>query len=156
MVAGSADHPDRIDRGSHRAGGKLGACAIHLYIILKMPKKDKAVETMLVLAMACLLAYVVWHWRAALYLSFCLGAIGIFSRYLSARIAWAWMGLARLLGRVTNTLLLSVVYFVVVVPVAVFRRMKGRDRLSRFDPKSTSNFVSRDHLFVKGDLEKTW
>src|SRR5579871_4699176 len=118
-----------------------------------MPKKEKAVETMLVLAMACLLGYVVWHWRVALYLSFCCGAIGIFSGYLSARIAWAWMGLARVIGRVTNTLLLSAVYVVVVLPVAFYRRIRGKSKLARYDPVAKSNFTSREHLFISDDLE---
>ena len=121
-----------------------------------MKNNEKPVETMLVLAMVCLLAEVVLHWRAALYLCFGFGAIGIFSSYLSARITRVWMSFGRLLGRVTNGVLLSVVYLLVVVPVALFRRFRGRDKLTRFDKKGTSNFVSRDHLFIKTDLEKTW
>jgi hypothetical protein len=121
-----------------------------------MNKKEKPVETMLVLAMACLLAYVAFHWKAGLYLSFVAGGIGIFSNYLSARIAWVWMGLARALGRVTNGLLLSAVFLMIVTPVSFFRRIFGKDKLTRFDPKATSNFVSREHLFTKEDLEKTW
>ena len=121
-----------------------------------MQKNEKPVETMLVLAMACLVGYVAWHWKAALYGCFGFGAIGIFSPFVSERIASVWMGAGRLLGRLTNGVLLSVIFFVVVVPFAFFRRVRGKDRLSRFDPKSTSNFVVRDHLFVKEDLEKTW
>jgi hypothetical protein len=44
----------------------------------------------------------------------------------------------------------------VLVPMAIFRRMRKKDRLTYFDPKATSNFVERDHVFRKEDLEKTW
>jgi hypothetical protein len=109
---------------------------------------------MLVLAMGCLLAYVVFRWKAGLYLSFVFGGIGIFSSWLSARIARVWMGLARGLGWISNGLLLSVLFVFVVVPVAFFRRIRKKDKLKRFDPKAASNFISRDHLFTKDDLEK--
>ena len=121
-----------------------------------MEKKEKPVETMLVLAMGFLLAYVLFHWKAGLYLSFVFGGIGILSHWLSVRIAAVWMALSRLLGRVSNAVLLSVVFVVSVIPVALFRRVRGKDRLTRFDPTATSNFVSRDHVFTKDDLEKTW
>jgi hypothetical protein len=159
MVACAADHPDRVDSGPDRAWRKLGAGAIHLYAILNMQKNanpEKSVETMLVLAMGCLLAQVLFHWKAGLYFSLGFGAIGILSGYLSAQIAWVWMGLGQVLGRITNSVLLSLLFVLVVIPVAFFRRIKGRDRLSRFDAEATSHFISRDHLFVKGDLEKTW
>jgi hypothetical protein len=116
----------------------------------------KPIETMLVLAMACLAAYVIWHAKALLWLSFGFGLIGILSPWISRQIAGLWMGLTRVLGRISNAVLLSVVYWLVVVPVAVFRRMRKRDKLTYFDRAAGSNFVERDHLFTKEDLEKTW
>jgi hypothetical protein len=121
-----------------------------------MKASIKPIETMLVLAMACLAAYVLWHAKAALWLSFGFGLVGILSPGMSRHIARLWMGLTRMLGRVSNAVLLSVVYWLVVVPVAVFRRMRRKDKLTHFDPAAESNFVSRDHLFTKDDLEKTW
>jgi len=111
---------------------------------------------MLVLAMAFLAANVLFHWKAGLYLSFIAGGIGIFSRSMSASVARIWTALSRVLGRITNGLLLSVVFLIIVTPVAFFRRLSGKDRLTRFDPTATSNFVPREHLFSKPDLEKTW
>ena len=122
----------------------------------KADKKENPVETMLVLAMAFLAANVFFHWKAGLYLSFIAGGIGILSHYLSAFVARAWMALTRVLGRITNGLLLSVVFLFIVTPVAFFRRLSGKDRLTRFDPSATSNFVRREHLFSRRDLEKTW
>jgi len=111
---------------------------------------------MLVLAMGCLLVNVVFHWKPALWLCFAFGGIGIFSRYFSERIAWVWMRIARVLGWISNGLLLSIVFLLVLVPMAFFRRVRKKDRLTRFDQKSSSNFISRDHLFTREDLEKMW
>lgn len=121
-----------------------------------MNRSEKPIGTMLVLAMGCLLVNVVFHWKAALWLSFGFGGIGIFSGYLSDRIAWVWMRLARMLGWISNGLLLSVVFLVVVVPVAFIRRMLKKDRMTRFDKAAASNFTERNHVFKKEDFEKTW
>jgi hypothetical protein len=48
------------------------------------------------------------------------------------------------------------VYWFVVVPVALIRRMRKKDKLTYFDQAATSNFVERNHFFQKEDLEKTW
>jgi hypothetical protein len=121
-----------------------------------MRADNKPIETMLVLAMACLAAYVLWHAKVALWLSFGFGLVGILWPWMSRQIARLWMGLTRVLGRISNAVLLSVVYWLVVVPVAVFRRMRKKDKLTYFDRAAGSNFDSRDHLFTKEDLEKVW
>ncbi|HUB61993.1 MAG TPA: hypothetical protein VL978_14865 [Puia sp.] len=121
-----------------------------------MRGKGESIETMLVLAMGCLAVYVAWQVKVALWLSFAFGGIGIFSGFLSRRIARLWMGLARFLGWISNGLLLSIVFWLVVVPVALFRRVWRKDRLTRFDKAANSNFTERDHLFRSEDLEKTW
>ena len=53
--------------------------------------------------------------------------------------AWAKLGL--LLGQVFNPILLGVIFFLVVTPMAVIRRLLGKDSL---------------HLKSKSDLESYW
>jgi hypothetical protein len=43
-----------------------------------------------------------------------------------------------------------------VVPVGLFRRILKKDGMTYFDKTATSNFIKRDHLFRRDDLEKTW
>ena len=50
-----------------------------------------------------------------------------------------WMRFGLLLGSITSPIVLSVVFFAVFVPIALFFRVTGRDALSRqIDEKSTS------------------
>jgi apolipoprotein N-acyltransferase len=121
-----------------------------------MSRKEKPIETMLVLSMGCLLVNVLFHWKPALYLCFGFGLTGIFSGWLSRQIDRVWMWVARVLGWLSNGLLLSVVYLLVLLPVALIRRMRNKDRLTYFDKAARSNFIARDHLFTKEDLEKMW
>jgi hypothetical protein len=121
-----------------------------------MDRKENPIGTMLALAMGSLFLYVLWHWKAALYLTFLFGLAGILSPYLSGKISDGWMVLGRVLGRIGNGLLLSVVFLLVVAPVGIFRRIFGKDRLRYFDRSAKTNFSVRDHLFKKDDLEQLW
>ena len=70
-------------------------------------------------------------------------------------LAVGWFGLSHLLGKVMSTVLLSMVFFLVLLPVACVRRIMGKDALRlyqwRKDPGSC--FVVREHVYTKEDLE---
>jgi hypothetical protein len=111
---------------------------------------------MLVITVGCLVVYHLFHQRFFLYVALGIGLAGLFSPWLSARIDWLWTGLSRVLGKVSNTVLLSAVFILVVTPVALIRRWRGKDRMRGFDRNATSNFVDRNHQFTRKDMENTW
>jgi hypothetical protein len=67
-----------------------------------------------------------------------------------------WFGISGLLGAIFSKVFLSVIYFIIVVPVALLRRMLGKDPLSlrRFKDNSESVMRSRHHIYNAADLEK--
>jgi hypothetical protein len=69
-----------------------------------------------------------------------------------------WFGLGNLLGAVVSKILLSVIYLVVVLPMAIFRRAIGKDPLllKKFKKDRESVMKNRHHLFRAGDLEKPY
>ncbi len=61
-----------------------------------------------------------------------------------APLNWLWMGLGVLLGRIVNPIVMGVVFFLVVTPIALIRRLMGRESLLlRFDPKVGTYWVNR-------------
>jgi len=71
-------------------------------------------------------------------------------------LARGWFALSYGLGQVANKILLSVVFFLVVTPMALLRRVSGRDamRLRQWRSGEPSVFVRRDHTFAPADLER--
>lgn len=69
-------------------------------------------------------------------------------------VAVFWLGLSDLMGSVMSRVLLSIVFFGVVTPIAVFRRLLGRDslKLRAFKASKASVMVERNHSFVAQDL----
>jgi len=73
-------------------------------------------------------------------------------------LAVVWFALSHLIGRLTSRIILSAVFFGVVMPVGLVRRLSGKDPLNLKAFKAGSNSVmkERNHRFVAADLEKPY
>jgi len=67
----------------------------------------------------------------------------------------AWMAFGLLLSRIVNPLVLSILFFVIITPVALVTRLFGRDPLRlKLEPKAKSYWVDRDpHTFKPGTMK---
>jgi len=65
-----------------------------------------------------------------------------------------WLGFSQILGTVVSKIILSVVFFVVVFPVALIRRMMGKDslQLKQFKKSGSSVMKTRNHKFCSDDI----
>jgi hypothetical protein len=86
-------------------------------------------------------------------------AIGILSVFIpsAARaIEWAWLKLALGLGWINSRILLSIIYFVFLLPIAWVSRLFTKDPLMLRNRKTSSLFITRNHAYTKNDLENIW
>ena len=84
-----------------------------------------------------------------------IGLIGLFVRPLAKWIAWGWYKLSEGLAYVNSRILLSVVFFLALVPIALFSRIftKGDLQLKR---KKDSYYSDRNHQYTPKDFESVW
>jgi len=73
-------------------------------------------------------------------------------------IAVLWLGFSHLLGTVISKILLTLVFFGVVTPIGLVRKLLGFDSLKLRDFKSGDNSVMivRNHIFTGKDIEKPY
>lgn len=73
-------------------------------------------------------------------------------------ITWCWWQVARLLAAVNMRILLTLLFFILVVPVGLWRRWRGRDslRLRAFRQDKGSALQVREHVYTKEDLVHTF
>jgi hypothetical protein len=73
-------------------------------------------------------------------------------------VAVLWLGLSHLLGTVVSKALLTLVFFGVVTPIGLARKLLGIDSLKLKDFKSgdKSVMVVRNHTFTGQDIEKPY
>ena len=72
-----------------------------------------------------------------------------------ALVARLWLGISLLLGSVMSRVVLSIIFMVIVTPIALVMRLFGHDPMRRkaWKKGTESTFVSRDHLVEAKDLE---
>lgn len=85
-----------------------------------------------------------------------IGALSIFIPAAARGIEWVWFKIALALGWVNSRILLSVIYFVFLMPIAWLSKLFTKDPLSLKNNKRSSLFVTRDHLYTGKDLENIW
>lgn len=113
-------------------------------------------ETMLVLTIAAALIHFLRHDHYSLWIVCGLGITGLFLPFLSEWITTLWMGLANLLGKISSTILLTVVFYLVLTPVALLRKFFRKENKSTLAEKNNSAFQERNHTFSPADLENPW
>ena len=69
-----------------------------------------------------------------------------------------WLGLSQLLGTIVSKIILTIIYFILVIPVGVLRRLLGKDslQLSEFKKDNKSVMQARNHTFVSEDIENPY
>jgi hypothetical protein len=107
-------------------------------------KTDTTKSTILVISMGLLILHVAFSWQWALTASLIIGIIGIVSTYLSRKIEWAWMKLARVLEYIVPNVLLTIVFFLFLYPLSVLSKLFTKDPL----------MLSRDHASYFVDVHK--
>ena len=71
-------------------------------------------------------------------------------------VAKVWLGLSHLLGAVMSRVILTLVFFLVVTPLALLRRALGHDpmQVRAWKAGTGSVFETRDHAFTSEEIER--
>lgn len=118
--------------------------------------KQKSLETMLVLVVACVVFYWLTHNKYLLIAAMVLGGIGIFIPWLAGKIHWAWMKLAHVMGYVMSKVVLSIVFFIFMIPIAALSRLFTRNKSVQMKAGATTYFKERNFTYDKESLENVW
>jgi hypothetical protein len=78
---------------------------------------------------------------------------GFFINPLGLLIQNGWMKLAKLLGYINSRILLFVLFFLVLTPIALLMRLLGKNTYIRSATGKRSLFTGRNHQFTKADFE---
>jgi len=118
-----------------------------------MPSNPK--KTLLILCLPLILLMVVKSFWWLLLPIVLLVFVAFFLPKMAFLIEQLWHKLARTLGIISSTILLSTIYFLILSPLAFFYRKKNKHTSFLFDRKKTSNFIE---IKDKPDLDfnKTW
>ena len=120
-------------------------------------KREKHLETILSIILGLAVIYWGTKNRYLLPAIVIIAAIGLFSSYLTEKIHWLWTKLSHVMGMVMSKILLSVIFFVFLFPIAVLSRLfSKKDSMQLKKASCPSYYVARDHGYTAEDLENPW
>lgn len=124
----------------------------------KMASKKKLTpsKTVLTIVIGFLVIYLLGHFTWALWIAISVGVLGVLSSYLALKIQEAWMGLSKVLGYFIPTILLFIIFFIILFPIALLSRIFGEKDPLQLKKTDKSLFKTVNKTFTKDTFEKTW
>jgi cellulose synthase/poly-beta-1,6-N-acetylglucosamine synthase-like glycosyltransferase len=90
------------------------------------------------------------------YLALAVGFGSLLSTTIQRSIIFVWEKIAKVIGTVNSYLLLSIIFFIFLTPIALLMKLlNNKDSLRLKKPKD-SNFFERNFKFKKEDLVNIW
>lgn len=116
---------------------------------------DQARDTGMAMVLICLLVVLIGDRQQFVGIAVILLLVNMIKPMLYKPVARLWLGLSHLLGTVMSKIILTVLFFIMVTPIGMIRRVLGRDtlQLKKWKKGTDSVFRRRDHLFEADDIK---
>ncbi|MGF1638701.1 MAG: SxtJ family membrane protein [Cyclobacteriaceae bacterium] len=116
--------------------------------------KVKCLEMGLLLALISLILGYYFHNEVVYIVSGSILLLSLIFPKVWKPLAFIWFRFGELLGIVVSRVLLTFIFFIVVLPMAYFRRLLGKDllQLRKFKKDHPSGFLDKNKLFISEDL----
>jgi hypothetical protein len=120
--------------------------------------KDQSRDTGMAMVLLLLIVFATRKREGYLIVAMVLHVLNMIVPQMFRPVAVVWLGLSDLLGGVVSKILLSIVFFVVVTPIGMVRRLLGKDslKLRAFKASQGSVMLERNHTFIGQDLERPY
>jgi len=122
-----------------------------------MIDKKYSLKTLDILAIACIIGYFVSNLKLFLFASLFFLCANVISSRLSLAIENIWLKFAYLIGNINSKILLVLIFFLFLTPIAFMFRLFNKHKVKYFfDKNKSSFFIERNYTFDKNDFEKSW
>ena len=94
--------------------------------------------------------------KPLLILAIAIGLIGVFSEKANDKIIWFWTKLTELLGYIMPNILLGIVFYFFLTPLAFINKLNRKKNPLQLKNTTNSVFISTRKEFSPESLEKIW
>ncbi|GAB3960867.1 hypothetical protein GCM10028805_59140 [Spirosoma harenae] len=114
------------------------------------------VKAQLVIVTGLVVLYFVFKSPWWLYAAAAVGLLSIAVPVVGDLIVKGWFKLAEVLGNINGKIILSILFFVFLWPIALLYRLSAKNPLAIKRTDDKSFYTERNHLYTKDDLDQTW
>jgi predicted membrane protein len=124
---------------------------------MKNPKVERNnYETILVIAMGFLVVYYFFKVEWAIWVSLVSGIGGFLSSHFRKALHWLWGKLTQILAFIIPNILLGLVFYLLLTPLAFFARLNNPSYSNFRKNNRVSQFEEKQKIFGKGSFERMW
>ena len=123
-------------------------------VFSKKINQNQAKDTGMAMVLICLLAAYFGGIKGCYLAAIILLILNMIWPRIFTPIAYFWFGLSKILGAIVSRILLSLLFFLLVTPIGVLRRMWRKDPMMLKDWKAgnSSVFKTRDQEYKPQDM----
>lgn len=122
-----------------------------------MQTKSQVYASMIAIATGLLAVHFIFKISFLDYVALAILLIALLSYPLAALVSKGWMKFAEGLGFINSKIILSVIFFLFLVPIALIYRLFNTDKLQlKKKPSAKSYYTIRNHQYQPADIEKSW
>lgn len=124
--------------------------------MLLQPEKIKPFDSVLAITIGFLILFVFTTVPPFLWISFVVGLIGLCSTYLSKQVHYIWMKIAWLLSLVVPKILLTLVFYGLLFPLASLSRVFGKQDPMQLRRTDASLFKTVNRVASPESFKNPW
>ena len=118
--------------------------------------KSNPTKTMLTICTGFIVIFIITKLQWMLLVALIIGLIGILSNFLSKQIDFLWNKLAWVLSLIVPKILLSVIFYFILFPIALLSKLFRKNAVLSLENKMDSVFVNSNKEFTKSSFENPW
>ncbi|MEN8187936.1 MAG: hypothetical protein ABFR05_12475 [Bacteroidota bacterium] len=118
--------------------------------------KSNPIKTVLVITVGLLIIYLFTKSQWLLFASVIIGSLGVLSNKLARMIDFVWMKLTWLLSKIIPNILLALVFYLFLTPIALISRIFGEKNQLGLKDIEKSMFKNIDKDIDPSSLENPW
>lgn len=121
-----------------------------------MKQSGERFKTILIITLGLLIWYFLEPQRSLLIVIIALVALSSISSLFSIWVHLGWMKLAEILGYIIPNILLTIIYFFLLFPIAQLAKIFRRADLLQLKNSKSTTFFMRNKIYIKDDLINPW
>jgi len=118
--------------------------------------KSNPIKTILTICLGFLFIYLFTKLNGWLYASILIGSLSLLSSFIAKKIDFIWMKLTWLLSKIVPNVLLVIIFYIILFPVALLSRIFGNKDELNLKNNSDSLFETVTKNFESSSFKKTW
>lgn len=125
---------------------------------MSAPKKKASnpAKTVLTIVVGFILVYLITKMKWSLSVAFFIGLAGVLSDFLAKQIDFVWMKLTLVLSYIVPNIVLTIVFYVFLFPIALLTRLFGKKDPMHLKNTASTLFKHNEKVFDKAYFEKHW